>query len=535
MEKINLINNKILEPQDEPQNYLNDNNISIISKTQKNDDKSFANEISNRNDKIEISNINNDKEEINNNNNSIRDSDLSTRKFVVELQSKDFVLNNVHNPIMQNLDNNVSYSTQIKERMEEKNKNYIKKNLNNKIDVISEKESNLSHNFDNDEKKEKYQNYAFKQINCSNSKNNNNIHDINSIKFIPGLKNIDNNMTVSNSKKNYSLLVSKHINSNDNNDDIIQEKIKEKNSFNNITSINNEEENINNNTNKRNIEDQSQEIEEEINDLPNQDSPRNNNNKIAQIIDIEKNPNINNNQIDENKGDKIDNISNSKKIDKKDEEIMDRLNFFEDDNILTDKIKLSKKESKNNKFNNINLEINDSFLKENNSKIKNNKNNINEISKHSNRPPSDLTGEKISSLNNLYDQFVKKKKDQLNETNNSITNNNNINNNNINNNMVNNSLLNESLNTFTQNLNKKWKDLSNKDINNIKSNREQHYNIDNTYDNNINNNFSYLDDDKLEDEKIFDKVNQFTRVALNELKQSQLSVFSKEKTIKKYE
>ena len=262
---------------------------------------------------------------------------------------------------------------------------------------------------------------------------------------------------------------------------------------------------------------------------------RNNNNKIAQIIDIEKNPNINNNQIDENKGDKIDNIINSKKIDKKDEEIMDRLNFFEDDNILTDKIKLSKKESKNNKFNNINLEINDSFLKENNSKIKNNKNNINEISKHSNRPPSDLTGEKISSLNNLYDQFVKKKKDQLNETNNSITNNNNINNNNINNNMVNNSLLNESLNTFTQNLNKKWKDLSNKDINNIKSNREQHYNIDNTYDNNINNNFSYLDDDKLEDEKIFDKVNQFTRVALNELKQSQLSVFSKEKTIKKYE
>ena len=552
MEKINLINNKILEPQDEPQNYLNDNNISIISKTQKNDDKSFANEISNRNDKIEISNINNDKEEINNNN-SIRDSDLSTRKFVVELQSKDFVLNNVHNPIMQNLDNNVSYSTQIKERMEEKNKNYIKKNLNNKIDIISEKESNLSHNFDNDEKKEKYQNYAFKQINCSNSKNNsnnnnennniinnniisnNNIHDINSIKFIPGLKNIDNNMTVSTSKKNYSLLVSKHINSNDNNDDIIQEKIKEKNSFNNIASINNEEENINNNTNKRNIEEQSQEIEEEINDLPNQDSPRNSNNKIAQIIDIEKNPNINNNQIDDNKEDKIDNISNSKKLDKKDEEIMDRLNFFEDDNILTDKIKLSKKESKNNKFNNINLEINDSFLKENNSKIKNNKNNINEISKHSNRPPSDLTGEKISSLNNLYDQFVKKKKDQINETNDSITNNNNINNNNINNNMVNNSLLNESLNTFTQNLNKKWKDLSNKDINNIKSNREQHYNIDNTYDNNINNNFSYLDDDKLEDEKIFDKVNQFTRVALNELKQSQLSVFSKEKTIKKYE
>ena len=67
---------------------------------------------------------------------------------------------------------------------------------------------------------------------------------------------------------------------------------------------------------------------------------------------------------------------------------------------------------------------------------------------------------------------------------------------------------------------------------NIKSNREKHYNEDNNYENNYN----YIDDDKLEeDEKIFDKVNQFTRVALNELKQSQLSVFSKEKTIKKYE
>ena len=43
-----------------------------------------------------------------------------------------------------------------------------------------------------------------------------------------------------------------------------------------------------------------------------------------------------------------------------------------------------------------------------------------------------------------------------------------------------------------------------------------------------------LEYDKFEDEKIFDKVNQFTKVALNELTQSKLSVFSKEKTIKKY-
>ena len=526
MEKINLINNNILEPQDEPQNYLNYNNISIISKTQKNDDKSFANELSNRNDKEEISNINintNDKDDINN---IVRDSDLSTKKFVAELQSKDFILNNVHNPIMQNLDNNISYSTQIKERLEEK-KNIFnkekKENQNNKIDIISEKESGLSHNFD-DEKKDKYQNYAFKQINCSSSKkneinedsnNNNNISEIPNIKMISGLKNIDNNVTVSTSKKNYSLFVSKHTNINNNE--------KEKNPFENIISINDEEENLNmnNNNNKINIEKKSQEIEEEINDLPNLDSPRNDK-KTSQVIDIDKN--INNYEINNNINNK-ENIINDKK---KEEEIIDRLNFFEDDNILTDKINLDKKESKsNNKYNNIKIDINDSFLKENPNILnnKNNINNINDISKHSNRPPSDLTGDKINSLNNLYDQFVKKKKDQLNETNNSIINNKN--------NITNNSLLNESLNTFTQNLNKKWKDLNKNDINNIKINREQHYNDDNIYDNN--NNYSYLDDDKLEEEKIFDKVNQFTRVALNELKQSQLSVFSKEKTIKKYE
>ena len=100
--------------------------------------------------------------------------------------------------------------------------------------------------------------------------------------------------------------------------------------------------------------------------------------------------------------------------------------------------------------------------------------------------------------------------------------------------MVNNSLLNESLNTFTQNLNVKWKDMSKKDINDIKTNRDKHYNDEEDYKEDNNDNF-IDDDDKLEDEKIFDKVNQFTKVALNELKQSQLSVFSRDKTNKKYE
>ena len=528
MEKINLINNKFLEPHEEPENFQNDNTISIISKTQKND-KSFANEISNRNDKIEISNINhnninNDKEDINNN---IRDSDLSTKNFVTELQSKDFILNNVHNPVMQNLDNNISYSTQIKERLKEKKNLFDKeKDKHNKVDIISEvQRSSLSHN-EEEEKKEKFQNYAFKQISCSGSKkidnienyNNNNFYDgIQKIKLLPGLKNIDNNITILQSKNNYSLFISKHINKNDN----------EINPFENIVSINNEEENLNmnNNIKNKNI------IEEEINDLPNLDSPKNW--KKEEINEIEEENNKNNYEIIYNN--EKENINNSKQINNtsKEEEIIDRLNFFEEDNdnILTEKIKLDKKESKN-KFNNINIDINDSFLKENRNLLNKNdnnnfnRNNINEISKHTNRPPSDLTGDKITSLNNLYDQFVKKKKDQLNETNNSIMNNN-YNNNNI----TNNSLLNESLNTFTQNLNKKWKDLSKKDISNLKTNREEHYNEENIYENN----YSYLDDDKLEDEKIFGKVNQFTKVALNELKQSQLSVFSKEKTIKKYD
>ena len=149
---------------------------------------------------------------------------------------------------------------------------------------------------------------------------------------------------------------------------------------------------------------------------------------------------------------------------------------------------------------------------------------INELSKNSIRPLNNFSKEKITSLNNLYDQF-KKKKETLNETNNSIVNKN------INNIENNNSLLNESLNTFTQNLNKKWKDLTKDDIKNMKNIRERNYNEETSNNNIIEN--TTLEYDKFEDEKIFDKVNQFTKVALNELKQSELSVFNKEKTIKK--
>ena len=69
------------------------------------------------------------------------------------------------------------------------------------------------------------------------------------------------------------------------------------------------------------------------------------------------------------------------------------------------------------------------------------------------------------------------------------------------------------------------------DIKNMKNIRERNYNEETSNNNIIEN--TTLEYDKFEDEKIFDKVNQFTKVALNELKQSELSVFNKEKTIKK--
>ena len=173
----------------------------------------------------------------------------------------------MYNPLIQNLDNNISYSTQIKERLEEKRKQFNQnQNQNTKFDIISEKESKLSHNFDDNEKKQKYQNCMFKQVNFSNSKENAIKNDINenenesqnpNLKIIPGLKNIDNNITVSTSKKSYSILVSRHNNNND----------KEKNPFENVVSNLNKNNNIKNQNINIDNEDKSQEIEEEINDI----------------------------------------------------------------------------------------------------------------------------------------------------------------------------------------------------------------------------------------------------------------------------
>ena len=532
MEKINSINNKILEPPEEPQKYLN--NLSLISKTQKIDEKSFTNEISNINSNKDnsnnniVNNINTEENIVNNINNNIDitdntnikedisyytkkekdDSDINTPKnnnnSDIEIKNKDIMLNNVHNIVMENLDNNISYSTQLKEKLEKERKLQEQ----NKIGNTSEKEDKISHF--TEVEKTKYKDYTFKQLNFSNTKHTD-INQMNKIKINPNLKNLDNNLTVS-SKKNEQ----------------------EKNPFENIVSLNDEEEenvnvintdiNNNTNTNKNTTiknKNKSEYMEEDINDMPNQDSPRVTD---SQNFKIQRNTDIDNKNEE--------NEESYYSTNKKEEEIMNRMNFFDEDN-LSPKIKLEKKPSEiNQKFNNINLELNNSSYKDNsNINQMNNQinNSIHQMSKNSIRPLSNLSREKITSLNNLYDEF-KKKKDTLNETNNSIVNKSVHNNNNLENN---NSLLNESLNTFTQNLNKKWKDLTKEDIKHLKNIKEKNY-IEEASNNNIIENNNSLECDKFEDEKIFDKVNQFTKVALNELKQSELSVFNKEKTIKKF-
>lgn len=122
------------------------------------------------------------------------------------------------------------------------------------------------------------------------------------------------------------------------------------------------------------------------------------------------------------------------------------------------------------------------------------------------RYPREVTTTNIKNLNNIYEKFKKKKNSTI-ESEKKITDENHeksisslskYNNNNSGSDM----LLNESLNTFTNNLN----------VNNI----------DNS---NINDNVNH------EDEIIMKKVNKFTKVALDEIGQSQLSVFNKEKTV----
>ena len=491
MEKINLINNIIFRPSDEIQKNSNENLININSKIKKSNDNSFIDELNIKKNKEEIININKDKKEINNkrvnndkkqinnkininnkrnisnnyinndkekinkynnynyyennNLNHIKDSGL---KFQNSSKNKNFILNNVHNAVMKNLDNNLTYSTQIKERIEEEKRKQLEKinNKLNKIDIIPEiekddnekvKENGLIQNKVDEEKKKIYQNYSFKNVNCSSSKQIKKNDNLN-----PSIKNIDNNLQISKSQKNCSIFVSKHIT---NKSDIV--------------FVNNEEEQEKGkNTNKN----KSINNQEEINNSPNLDSPKNNNKN-----DINKNEN---------------------NILKKEKKITDRSNIFEDNNnILSNNKQLDKKESKNiKKYNILNTNINDFYFKKNYN-IKKNKNNLIKLSKHNNISQNNLTEEKISSHKNLKDEFPKKNKVQIK---NSIENYD----------KYKKYLHNEILNTSEKNI----------IIKNNKFNK-QNYNKENKY--------SYLDDDEqLEDEKFFNKVSEFTKIALNQLK-----------------
>ena len=186
MEKINSINNKILEPPEEPQKYLNMNNLSLISKTQKIEEKSFTNEISNINSNKDnsnnniINNINTEENVINTDNTNIKedissitkkekdDSELNNQNnndnSEIEIKNKDIMLNNVHNIVMENLDNNISYSTQLKEKLERERKLKEQKKKEN----VSENEDKIS--YYTEVEKTKYKDYTFKQLNFSNTK-----------------------------------------------------------------------------------------------------------------------------------------------------------------------------------------------------------------------------------------------------------------------------------------------------------------------------------------------------------------------------
>ena len=84
------------------------------------------------------------------------------------------------------------------------------------------------------------------------------------------------------------------------------------------------------------------------------------------------------------------------------------------------------------------------------------------------------------------------------------------------------SILNESLNTFTQNLNIKWKNMTKNDIieNNNNLKKED---------------LSDIEEDQKDEFEIFNKVNQYTSLANNKLEQHQLEIFNKENTIDKFD
>ena len=180
--------------------------------------------------------------------------------------------------------------------------------------------------------------------------------------------------------------------------------------------------------------------DENIKDFPNIDSPH------KEAITVQTfNPN---NYKDKN----IESSLVIRPNNQEEQEIMKKMNYFEENSFLNYNKEKSKKKDIIGNNNNILLSTNE---------LKNNE---------------------LNSSNELYKEYKRNKNDSVN----------------LENQMKESSILNESLNTFTQNLNKKWKDMTKDDINNM-----------NKKDDNI--------------------------LSNNELKKNKLISFNKENTIDKFD
>ena len=407
-EEINNINNK--------EEIINDNDsIEIISN--KNDKCILINDEEGNKNEIDKRNKNNieDKED-----KEDEDNTISQKSIVYKSKNKKI------NMPLYNIDNNISISTQLKQR--EKGSN-----INKKSNIQT---SNSINNKSYNNKKNKF-----------NLNNNNKNVEINNKDLNEKELKIKNNNGLS-QEKNYI------IENNDIND--IKENNNYKNNYKNNISI------------------------DYMNDFPNIDTPKEAFHTVQTF-----NPN-------KNKNKNIESSKNSKNIIKNDDikinqeqeqedEMINKINFFNDNLLLP----MKKKEET--------IKINKITESNNNVKISN-----------------EIEDDQINYLNNLNRDYINKKSNNLKE---SV---------NMNDSIKESSILNESLNTFTQNLNIKWKNMTKNDIieNNNNLKKED---------------LSDIEEDQKDEFEIFNKVNQYTSLANNKLEQHQLEIFNKENTIDKFD
>ena len=436
MDKITQINNTILE-KSITNNNGNKNDcmidISLISKT--NEDKSNTksnnnntNEYksntksNNNNNELLLQNESEFKIEINeeiNNNNSKEKEDKELYKDSVE--------------IISNKNNNLILINKEDQKEEQKEEQKESNNINNNDNELDNNNINIE-----------------KDRNEGNIISKKHILKLKENGFDKNLFNIDNNISCSTQIKKREEYKKSNINFSSY---ILKNESKKYNT--NLQS--NKEININNsyknNDNDKNIyknDNYNIGVNNEINDFPNTDSPKEAFHTIQTF-----NPNKNKNCPSIKKSNNI--IKNKEEKDK-DKDFINQINFFDDNSIL------SNNKSKNKKNKNISIKPNESI--NNNQFYKEDKNkNENKIK---------------DSINSIKDSLI----------------------------------LNESLNTFTQNLNKKWKNMTKNDLLDYKKE-----------------DLSDIDEVKKDDLQInnFDQSNHYEN---NEFRQNK---FDKENTIDKFD